>query len=66
MQYTIKQARVLNDFTQAEMAQKIGVCRSTYIKIERNPNLATVEQAKKISEVTGIPVNNIFFVSNST
>lgn len=61
MQYTVKQARLLAGVTQQEMADALGVHRSTYIKMESDPEEITVGQAKKISEVTGIPVDNIFF-----
>ncbi|MGO5028199.1 helix-turn-helix transcriptional regulator [Candidatus Agathobaculum pullicola] len=61
MSFTIKQARMYNGFTQVEMAQKMGISRDFYRKIEENPESATVKQARAISEITGIPVDDIFF-----
>lgn len=61
MPYTVKQARVLRDFTQAEMAEKMGISRGTYQKIEDNPESATVKQAKQIADITQISINDIFF-----
>ena len=61
MSYTVKQARLLCGKTQREMAKYLQVHRDTYRKIEENPEEATIAQAKKISEVTGIKVDQIFF-----
>ncbi|WP_125116465.1 helix-turn-helix transcriptional regulator [Agathobaculum sp. Marseille-P7918] len=66
MPYTVKQARVLRDFTQAEMAEKMGISRGTYRKIEDNPESATVKQAKQIADITQISINDIFFSNIST
>ena len=49
-----------------EMAEKLGVSRDTYRKIEMSPEDATVAIAKKISEVVGIPIDQIFFADLST
>ena len=54
--FTVKQARQYAGFTQREMAEKI----------EASPEDATIATAKRISEVVGIPIDQIFFVSLST
>lgn len=64
MQISVRQARLLKGMTQAEMAEGLKVHVQTYRKIEKNANLATIEQAKKISALTGVPYNEIF-LSNS-
>jgi len=61
MQFTVKQARVLADLTQAEVAQKLCICEQTYRKIERNPDTATVKQAQAISQLFGLSYDSIFF-----
>ena len=66
MNFSVKQARRYAGFTQIEMAQKLGVSRDTYRKIELSPETASVALAKKISAVVGIPIDQIFFVQNST
>lgn len=66
MQFTIKQARVLAGLTQAEMAEKIGINRSTYIKIEKDPLRATIRQINQISEMTGVSIGDLFLTKNST
>lgn len=66
MGFSVKQARQYAGFTQMEMAQKLGVSRDTYRKIELFPESASVALAKKISEITGIQIDQIFFAQNST
>ena len=66
MQLTIEQARKYAGFTQEQMGKAIGVHRSTYIKIEKGPTVATVHQINMVSDVTGIPIGNFILGSNST
>lgn len=61
MKFTVRQARVYSGLTIEQMANKMDICRGTYRKIERKPESATVKQALAISEITGIPVDDIFF-----
>lgn len=61
MTYTVKQARQYAGLTQCQMAEKMGICRSSYRKIELNPELATVKQAKDISAITGVAYDLIIF-----
>ena len=49
-----------------EMAQRLGVSRDTYRKIELSPETASVALAKKISEIVNIPIDQIFFAESST
>ena len=65
MAYTVRQARMLADKTQRESASAIGVCLQTYRKIEKNPEIATVHQAKTLSSFFGLPYDAIFFDSES-
>lgn len=60
MGFTVKQARQYAGFTQREMAEKLGISRDTYRKIEQSPEDATIATAKRISEVVGIPIDQIF------
>lgn len=61
MTFTIKQARKYIGFTQDQMAKEFGVCRDTYRAIENNPELCTIAQAKQLSQVTGISLDDLFF-----
>ena len=68
MGFTVKQAceHFEEWLEQREMAEKLGISRDTYRKIEQSPEDATVATAKRISEVVGIPIDQIFFASAST
>ena len=61
MALTLKKARLVNEKTQQEMANAIGVYIDTYRKLEENPERTTIGQAKKIADFLGMSVNEIFF-----
>lgn len=63
MPYTLRQARLMRDKTQIEMAKSLGVCRDTYRTIEANPEQATIQQAKRICETLQFKIEDIFFGS---
>lgn len=63
MLLNLRQARRIRDKTQDEMANLLNVHVQTYRKIEENPNEATIEQAKKISEFLQVPYDEIFFAA---
>lgn len=54
-------ARVNMNLSQRKMAEKLGVHEMTYAAWERKPEKIKVEMAEKISEITGIPVDNLNF-----
>lgn len=66
MQFTLRQARAYAGLTQAEMAKSLNIDRGTYIKLEKDPSEATVKQLNAISDITGIPITEIFLGCNST
>lgn len=61
MKLNLKQARRLKDKTQEEIAELLGIHVQTYRKIEETPSIATIEQAKKISEYLNVSYDEIFF-----
>ena len=65
MTLSLRQARRLKEKTQIEMAKLLRVHPITYRKIEENPDLATIEQAKKISDYLGVNLDEIFFARES-
>ena len=56
-------ARVNLKLSQRKMAEKLGVHEMTYAAWERNPEKIKIEMAEKISEITGIPVENLKFLA---
>lgn len=61
MEINLKQARLIRGYKQKEMAEKLHIQVQTYRKLERNPDLVTIGQAKIISDYLDIPYDNIFF-----
>lgn len=61
MKISLKAARITAGMTQNEVAELLGVHVQTYRKLEENPNLATIEQAKKLSDRLNVPYDDIFF-----
>jgi len=66
MPLSLKQARLLADLTQKEVAQKLGVHRQTYMKWERNADEMPVGKAKQFAKIVGRSIDEIFFHSEST
>ena len=67
MSLTIRHARMMRGFTQQQMADVLCVHRTTYRKLEEHPDQITIAQAKEISRVTGVSINDLnFFAQNST
>ena len=61
MPLTLKKARLVNEKTQQEMADALGVYIDTYRKMEERPERVTIENAKKIARFLNMSVNEIFF-----
>lgn len=57
----MRQARRLKDKTQEEMADLLDIHVQSYRKLEENPDLTTVGQAKKIADFLGVSYDEIFF-----
>lgn len=66
MSYSVRQARMLAGLSQQEIADRLNVHRTTYRKLEENPDLITIGQAREISRAVGVPLDDIFFAPNST
>lgn len=61
MKVTLRQLRKINDLTQQEMAEKIGVSLSTWINWEKRRTFPDVPHIEKISDEFDIDYNNIIF-----
>lgn len=61
MIFSVKQARAYAGYTQVEMAKMLNISRDTYRKYELKPETIPIEKAKKIADITKIPLNAIFF-----
>lgn len=58
---TIRQARESVGMSQEDVADKLGIVRQTYAKLEEHPEKATIEQAKRICEIIGAEFGNVIF-----
>jgi len=50
-------------FTQQEMADKVGIERTSYNRIERGKRKPSVDIAIKIANVLNVKVDDIFFAN---
>ena len=66
MTLTLKQARLIRELTQDQMAELLNIHVQTYRKIEQNPDEATIGQAKRISKKLDLDYNEIFFGRSSS
>lgn len=62
---TLREAREEAGLTQQNMADELGVSRPTYIRIEENPENASVLQARRICEILSRNYEGIFFGRNA-
>ena len=60
MKNTIKIERAKNDFTQEDLAKKLGVSRQTINSIEKGRYVPSTTLALKMSEVFSLSVNELF------
>ncbi|WP_217594110.1 helix-turn-helix domain-containing protein [Cohnella sp. GbtcB17] len=66
MTLTVRQARLLSDKTQQNMADMMDVHKQTYAKWEKHPDAMPVGKAKEFSAIVGLGVDEIFFDPCST
>jgi DNA-binding XRE family transcriptional regulator/uncharacterized phage-associated protein len=55
----VKQSRLLREISQVEMAQKLGISRASYIAIEQGKRELSLEEAQKLADIFGIPLDNL-------
>lgn len=60
VQNRIKVLRAERDWTQADLAEKVGISRQAVISIERYKYTPSLELAFKIAEVFNISINKVF------
>lgn len=62
----VRELRVENGFTQAQLAELVGVARQSIISIEKGRFLPTIETALNISAALGVPIDRIFWLKDKT
>ena len=63
---TLPVARKIANLTQKQLGLAVGVSESTVVNWEKGRTEPTVSQAKAIGEATGIPYDNIIFLTADT
>lgn len=61
---SLKEVRKRERYSQQQVADYLGISRPTYRKLEKNPDLVTVEDAKRLSELLHVSPQDIFFGPN--
>lgn len=59
--FTIEQARILGDFTQMEMAKKLGMSEKTYIKYEKYRMIFRMDVAYRFANLVEMGIDDIIF-----
>lgn len=59
--YTVRQARRMVGISQEDMAKKLGIAITTYRAKERYTSRFYYDEAVHFSQITGIPINRIYF-----
>jgi putative transcriptional regulator len=60
MKNRLKVLRAENDWTQAELADRVGVARQTIVALEKGKYSPSLELAFRLSKLFGKPVEQIF------
>ncbi|MBS5954522.1 helix-turn-helix transcriptional regulator [Paraclostridium bifermentans] len=60
IQNRIKVLRAERDWTQADLAAKVGISRQAIISIEKYKYTPSLELAFKIANVFDVSINNVF------
>lgn len=60
IQNRIKVLRAERDWTQADLAEKVGISRQAVISIEKYKYTPSLELAFKIAIVFDVSINNVF------
>lgn len=58
---SLKQLRVMNGYTQAQIANALRMHVTTYRRIEQHPETATVKEGKALANLYGVDFNQIIF-----
>lgn len=63
--FSLKESRFLAGLTQVEMAEKLGVSESTYIKYEQYKQFMRMDIAFKFSQITKRSLDEIIFLPDN-
>ena len=61
MQYSLKELRARKNWTQAQTAEALEISTQTYNAWERDFGRVKTSNAKRVAELFGVKVDDIFF-----
>ncbi len=61
LQITLAAARVNAGLTQEQAAQKMGITKQTVSNWEKGSGEPKISQARQLSNIYGVPLDDIFF-----
>jgi len=61
LKYTLEQARLLSDLTQAQMAKNMKMTTKTYIQYEKYRRIFRMDQGYNFAENVNVPFDSIIF-----
>ena len=64
MKNNIKVQRAIHNFTQADLAEKIGVSRQTINAMEKNKYVPSTILSLKIAKLFKVPVEEVFILED--
>lgn len=60
MKNKIKVYRAINDLTQEQLSEKLGITRQTVIALEKNKYAPSLELAYKIAKLFKVTIEEVF------
>ena len=61
--YTVAQARRLSNISIKDMADRLGLSRSTYFNKEKGLSRFYYDEAVRVSDIVDIPIDRIIYFS---
>lgn len=58
------EARKAARYSQQDVADELGISRPTYAKMEQNPDIISIGDAKHLAQFLDVSVEEIFFAGN--
>lgn len=58
---TLRAWRRAKEISQEEIAKRLGIHVNTYLNWEKKPQDISVDNAKRLSEILGVPLDDISF-----
>lgn len=62
----VKELRVQQELTQAELAEIVGIARVSVLSIEKGRFIPTIETALRISQALGVPLEELFWLKDDS